>query len=395
MGKLAAPEAGEYIFAVEALSSATLVIDGQAVVQTLQPNQSTEGRVTLTQGLHNITVRYQALDGHSHINLYWQPPGYGRQSLPAAVLFPPQGDHQRLQLPQLADLFVQSGATAPQASASVNDAGRVELPAEVRVVLDGLNQPRGVAVGDDGSIYIAETGGRRLFRIDEGGKIRSEFSGMPEALSEPFDLALDASGQVYLLDAGSGEILLFAADGRFLRYVGDERARFRHARGIAIDGQERLWVAHTPAGSLQRLSLQGEQLGAGVLSQEGDSQPVDVAVDAGDVVYVSDSGRNRLLLLSQNFQPLTSFDLTPANTVDGPHLAVSPNSLEGERPALYVSEPELGNLLKIAADSRQSGLYRLRNFGVQKPVGLAVDRQGRIWVADSAGGQVVVVIPVQ
>ena len=88
-GHLAAPVEGLYYLSVRAISGASLVIDGQPVIEHTSPGQVGEGEVYLAAGLHDIQVRYLDDQSHSQIYLYWQPPGAEHALIPPGVLFPP------------------------------------------------------------------------------------------------------------------------------------------------------------------------------------------------------------------------------------------------------------------------------------------------------------------
>ena len=74
VGKLYTPVGGSYAFHTEQLSTSRLFIDGAEVLANSQPNVLKSATVVLTEGLHDIRLQYQDLDGFSHMYLYWTPP---------------------------------------------------------------------------------------------------------------------------------------------------------------------------------------------------------------------------------------------------------------------------------------------------------------------------------
>src|SRR5678816_1487524 len=81
----------------------------------------------------------------------------------------------------------------------------------------GRNQPRGIAIAADGTIYVAETGNHRILVLNPAGEEQQVITGGSEPFVEPFDLALDQLGNLYVLDAGQALIAIFDPQGRFLR----------------------------------------------------------------------------------------------------------------------------------------------------------------------------------
>ena len=73
----------------------------------------------------------------------------------------------------------------------------------------GLNQPDGVAVGHDGSVYITDLNARRVLKLSTGSTHQSV---MPfNGLNSPEGVAVDAAGAVYVTDSMNGRVLKLTA----------------------------------------------------------------------------------------------------------------------------------------------------------------------------------------
>jgi hypothetical protein len=90
-GQLDVPQAGRYIFGVEVRDAAYLYMDEELVLVNETPDGYHERGVNLTAGLHDIRLRYKDLTDHSHVYLYWIPPGGRRDIVPFDRLTPPVG----------------------------------------------------------------------------------------------------------------------------------------------------------------------------------------------------------------------------------------------------------------------------------------------------------------
>ena len=142
--------------------------------------------------------------------------------------------------------------------------------------------PRGVAVAEDGRIYVA------CYVVGRGGAVLRFDS--PEArpvtlvssgLEAPHGIAIDAKGRLHVSDLGtSQQIKVFSSSGQPLRVVGKKGGRawqgaydgssFLKPAGLAIDGRGGLLVAESsPPRVFSRLSVEDGQVlgrwyGAGV-----------------------------------------------------------------------------------------------------------------------------------
>ena len=137
-----------------------------------------------------------------------------------------------------------------------------------------LNYPAGLAVDASGNLYVADRRNQRVRRIDAAGVITT-FAGTGEEgfsgdggpaaqarLDRPAAVAVDASGNVYVADAGNRRVRRIDAAGVITTFAGTGE------RGFSGDGG--------PAAQAQ-LSL-----------------PQGVAADASGNVYVADPGNHRV-----------------------------------------------------------------------------------------------------
>ena len=141
-----------------------------------------------------------------------------------------------------------------------------------------LNFPQGVTVDINGNLFIADTGNNRIRRVDaQTGVITTAVgtgtagaagdSGAATAaeLNEPFTVAFDSSGNMYIPDSGSNKIREVAA-------VGD-----------VITPSSVITTAVGTGGNADNCA-DGPTSGAGLFTPSG------VAVDAAGNIYIADPG---------------------------------------------------------------------------------------------------------
>jgi hypothetical protein len=85
-GKLRVPVTGSYPIEIEAVDQATVQIDGMEVIST--PG-APAAQLDLTEGLHDIEVRFTNAAGFAQVYLYWTRPGRDREVIPSSFFYPP------------------------------------------------------------------------------------------------------------------------------------------------------------------------------------------------------------------------------------------------------------------------------------------------------------------
>jgi streptogramin lyase/4-amino-4-deoxy-L-arabinose transferase-like glycosyltransferase len=406
-GKIFAPQSGRYLFGLESIDESVLYIDGQQVTAGLVPNQYQEGAIELQAGLHEIRVRFSDHTNHTHINLYWTPPGGVRQIVPAEVLFPPQGSYQRVVLPTLSELQALTGvegigqpSLTPPVMREQARIGPPPLAPELPVSLlwsvgscgagpGQFQSPAGIATDDQGNVYLADVGNHRVVKLNARGQVLLSFGREGERegqFLEPFDVVVEPDGNVVVLDAAAQRLQRFSPDGRFLATFGETLATYR-PRGLGVDRAGNLYVADTGGLRLLRLSPEGKvlQQWGGRGEAIGAGQPVDVAVTPDGTIYLTEAEKGLIWRLLPDGRVASWVAVERANTVDGPHVAVG---LDGR---VYVTDPERWRVMVYEPSGEPVAQFGQHGSGpgqFQKPVGLAVDSKGRIYVVDSVSCRV-------
>jgi DNA-binding beta-propeller fold protein YncE len=155
---------------------------------------------------------------------------------------------------------------------------------------------------------------------------------------------------------------------------------------LFVDDQNNVWLANTPASRVAALDLAGNVVLEFPVAPGVPAQPVDIAVTPDGNIYVTDVILDKLLCFGPAGQQLQSWLIPHSTSVDGAHLAVAATG------GLYLTVPEEGRVLHLDSNGETVASWDLRqpDGRLMKPVGLAVDAAGRVWVVDSAGGNIVV-----
>jgi sugar lactone lactonase YvrE len=136
-----------------------------------------------------------------------------------------------------------------------------------------LNQPRGVAVGDDGSILIADTGNNRIRRIAPGGTITTVAGGATQGLAGDGDPAVTAQ-----LDAPQSV------------------AALPHGGFVFADSSNNRVRRVTPLGAIFTVvgTSAGKAGDGGPANQAQLAQPADVVTDPSGGMLIADTNNSNV-----------------------------------------------------------------------------------------------------
>ncbi|MCC6627804.1 MAG: 6-bladed beta-propeller [Chloroflexi bacterium] len=136
--------------------------------------------------------------------------------------------------------------------------------------------PTGVAIDSQGNIFVADTWNHRIVKLDPQGKFikgwgtffntqgdAAQGQAHPSDFYGPRSIAIGADDTLYVTDTGNKRVLVFDADGKPLRQfgtVGSGPANLNEPVGIAIDDAGTLYVADTHNGRIATFDTQGKPL---------------------------------------------------------------------------------------------------------------------------------------
>ena len=170
-----------------------------------------------------------------------------------------------------------------------------------------FNNPYGVAVDGSGNVYVADTGNNRIQKFTSGGAYVTQWgtagSGNGQ-FSNPYGVAVDGSGNVYVSETINNRIQKFTSSGVWLTRWGSSgsgNGQFSSPHGVAVDGSGNIYVADSSNNRIQVFDSTGAyvtQWGSGGSGNGQFNSPRGVAVDSSGKVYVADSGNKRIQVFS-------------------------------------------------------------------------------------------------
>lgn len=287
-----------------------------------------------------------------------------------------------------------------------------------------FSDPFGVAVGEDGTIYISDAGeSNRIRRIAPDGTMNtlaggvegfSDGAGIQASFNTPSGVALDSKGNIYVADTGNNRIRSITPQGLVSTVAGDgaagyvdgpaAQARFNGPIGVAVDSHGRIFVADTYNDRIRMITPEGlvsTIAGAGrpgYADGDGDvalfDTPCGIVVKSDGSLIVADTGNYRLRSIGPegyvSTLSVTFPSIAAGSTLPKPlGLALTHDGF------LYVTDLDQSRVIQIAPD----GAARVVGGGgpgfadgtetsrFNQPAGVAIDpraeRTPKLYVADA------------
>jgi DNA-binding beta-propeller fold protein YncE len=266
-----------------------------------------------------------------------------------------------------------------------------------------FNSPRGITVGTDGFLYVADANNHLIQKLTLDG---THIASWPQNFAEPWDVDVAPDGSIYVADTWNHRIQHLDADGNpltawgtFGQYTegGDVgQGVFYGPRGIAVGPDDAIYVADTGNKRIQVFEPDGQFIrqwgGGGALAGYLD-EPVGIDLGPRNEVYVADTWNRRVQVFTSDGIFLREW---PIEGWDGPMVEEKPYLAVDVNGYVYVTDPT--NYRVLVFDDRGGYVLSFGKYGLDEssfalPTGIDVAEDGTIYISDAHSNRILVFDP--
>ena len=244
-------------------------------------------------------------------------------------------------------------------------------PGKATTPVIGFNVPQKIAVDGSGDVFVVDSGASRIYKIPAGGSSATAIA-TAHSFSAPYGIAIDGAGNLFVTESGANQIDEITASSGYTT-VNILTPKFGGPLGLAVDADGNLYIAD--ASSTHAVEEMTAISGYSVVRTLSSSftKPFGVAVDASGNVFVADEGSTAITeLVAVNGQVPTAPTTHSYGTFTSP-AAVAVDSAGN----VYVADNGGGTISELTAASSYASSMSLATK-VASPAGIAVDGNGNV-----------------
>jgi sugar lactone lactonase YvrE len=272
----------------------------------------------------------------------------------------------------------------------------------------GFYSPSGVVFDASDNMYLVDSGNFRVQKFNSSGVYQSQFGSEGTGDGEfasgafasgPTGIAIDGSGNIYVVDTGNNRVQKFNSSGVYQSQFGSEGTgdgEFDRPTYIAIRGSD-IYVSDSNNVRVQRFNLSGVYQSQFGSEGNGDGEftflnggPGGIAIDGSGNVYVVDSGGNRIQKFNSSGVYQSQFG--SAGSGEGEFNFPLAIGIRGEN--IFVSNPFDSHIEKFTlagtfVSEISSYISDTADGLLNNPDAFAQDSAGNVYVADRFNHRVV------
>ncbi len=204
-----------------------------------------------------------------------------------------------------------------------------------------LNATRAVAVAPDGTVLVADTAMREVYRVGKDGKLEPITDAQ---LGTPLDMAVKTDGTIYIADAEVHKLLRIDAKSGKVEFVADV-----NPRGVFVDSEQQVWVVSMNPEQLLIVADDGSV--KEIVGERTFNFPHQVVVNAAGDAFVTDGYEKAIWKVAKGGKPEVWFKGEPLQNPVG-------ICLVDDLPV--VVDPRAAKVFKFDKEGKPSVLFEIK-----------------------------------
>jgi DNA-binding beta-propeller fold protein YncE len=179
------------------------------------------------------------------------------------------------------------------ANQSGADSIQVYPPGGPGTFFAAISEPFGLAFDSAGSLYVAGEGNSVVQKYNTSTGTSTTFASGSGVIGQPRGMAFDSSGNLYVADAGYNTIESFTPGGVGTQFARDpgNLTEFDFPEGMAFDSHGNLFVANYLSSSIEKVTPGGD---VSFFTDTGLNEAVGLAFDSAGNLYAANSDGNTI-----------------------------------------------------------------------------------------------------
>lgn len=264
-----------------------------------------------------------------------------------------------------------------------------------------FNSPNGITIIND-YVFVTEVGNNRIQKFNLDGTYLLSWGNYGTGAGQfnnPIGIDGDSSGDIYVVDSWNHRVQKFDQYGTFLLSwggIGTEEGKFNRPGGIAIDQNDNVFIVDSSNHRIQKFdsSLNFVKSWGSAGSGEGKfANPIGIALDSLGNVYVADSYNSRVQKFDNDGVFITQWNYirptySPHYYANTYGIAVDTNDF------VYVTGLYSSDIQKYSNEGEFLGSYGAKGFGVgefSNASNIAFNEQDLLYVSDKFNHRIQVI----
>jgi RHS repeat-associated protein len=243
-----------------------------------------------------------------------------------------------------------------------------------------LKNPTDTAVDAAGNVWVVDRGNDRIVEYNEAGEFIREAGGKGSAggkLSSPWGITIDSNGSIDVTDTANNRVARFSSSGTFISVIGANVNKTKvEAGGTTLEKS----LCTAASGNVCQAGTAG--------SSEGQiSEPMGITTTGGTNFFVVERANNRVEKFSTQGERLAQFG--SLGSENGQLKEPTAIGFQGFLP--WVADTGNSRMEAFTTSylySRKIGGQGSGNGPLGSPVGVETDSSGNVWVSEQSNNRV-------